>query len=240
VHAWGIFAINAVTYLFAVVAATLIPKIAVEPSGESPWQRVVAGFRIAHREPLVGRVLLTIALFSLLCLPFIGLMPVIAGVSLHIPTTGLAYGLLYGAFGMGAALGALGVGTVFGGVDQLRLARRSLVAFAVLLAGFAFLRDAAPAYPVVLVLGAAYFTTTTGMVTALQQHLDDAVRGRVMALWMMGFGGMVPIGLLVWGKVADVVAPRGHATASTLTAVLVMGAVTAAVMAVLDAPGSRT
>ena len=239
VHPWGIFVINAVTYLFVVVAALLVPRIPVKPTGESPVRRLVAGFSIARHDFLVRRVLMTVTLFSLVCLPFIGLMPVIAGVSLGLSTSGVAYGLLYGAFGLGAAFGALGVGTVFAAKDELRLARRSLGVFAVLIAAFAMLRSAAPAYPIVLLMGAAYFTSITGMISALQQHLDDAVRGRVMALWMMGFGGTVPIGLLAFGKAADLLAPSGHATPATLSAVLLTSAAAAGLMSLFDAVGSR-
>ena len=39
----------------------------------------------------------------------------------------------------------------------------------------------------------------TSLSTVLQQDLDDAVRGKVMALWIMGFGGTVPIGGLAGG-----------------------------------------
>jgi len=240
VHAWGIFAINSATYLFAVAAALAVPRRArPAPTGERGLQRLIGGFTVARRDRLVRRLLLTITMFSFLCLPFIGLMPVIAGVSFGLSTRGLPYGLLYACFGLGAAGGALAVGTVFASANRLRLARRGLVAFAVCLATFGLLRSAGPAYPVALLLGGSYFTVTTGMVTALQEHLDDAVRGRVMALWMMGFGGTVPLGLLWFGKVADVLSANGHATATTLTGVLVIGAVVALAMAALDVVGSR-
>lgn len=35
--------------------------------------------------------------------------------------------------------------------------------------------------------------------TVLQQDLNEAVRGKVMALWIMGFGGTVPFGGLLGG-----------------------------------------
>ncbi|MFI5040995.1 MAG: MFS transporter [Acidimicrobiales bacterium] len=240
VHPWGIFAINAGTYLFAVVAALAVPRMAPAPStGESWSTRLAGGITVARRDPFVRRLLVTITLFSFLSLPFIGLIPAIAGVSLGLSTRTLSYGLLYASFGLGAAAGALAVGTVFAGVDRLRLARRSLGAFAVLLGVFALLRSAGPAYPLIMMLGAAYFTTTTGMVSALQEHLDDAVRGRVMGLWMMGFGGTVPLGLLLFGKVADALSSTGRATAATLTVVLIIGAVVALAMALVDVVGSR-
>jgi hypothetical protein len=56
----------------------------------------------------------------------------------------------------------------------------------------------------------------------LQSHLDDSVRGRVMALWIMAFGGMVPIGVLLGGFVVEV---------SSITAVMLAGAVAAVLLA---------
>ena len=68
---------------------------------------------------------------------------------------------------------------------------------------FALLRDAAPAYPVIFGLGAVYFAVITSLSTVLQQDLDDSVRGKVMALWIMGFGGTVPIGGLLGGLISE-------------------------------------
>jgi MFS family permease len=64
------------------------------------------------------------------------------------------------------------------------------------------------------VVGLFYFTAVTSLSTRLQENLDDAVRGRVMALYMMGFGGTVPVGLLVGGQIAE---------ATSITAVVVAG-----------------
>ena len=68
-------------------------------------------------------------------------------------------------------------------------------------------------------VGFTYFATVTSLNTVLQEHLDDAVRGRVMSLWLMGFGGTVPFGLMAAGPVAE---------ATSITVVLLYGAVTAA------------
>ena len=62
----------------------------------------------------------------------------------------------------------------------------------------------------------------TALSTVLQSHLDHAVRGRVMALWIMGFGGTVPLGVFVGGWLVH---PIG------LTAVLMYGAVVALLLA---------
>ena len=70
----------------------------------------------------------------------------------------------------------------------------------------------------VFAVGLCYFAVVTSLSTILQAHLSDAVRGRVMAIWMMAFGGTVPIGVLVGGQVAE---------ATSITAVVLAGALVA-------------
>jgi predicted MFS family arabinose efflux permease len=55
------------------------------------------------------------------------------------------------------------------------------------------------------VVGAFYFAFITALNTTMQARLHDAVRGRVMALWIMGFGGTVALGNLLVGPVVDTV-----------------------------------
>ena len=149
-------------------------------------------------------------------------MPVVADHNLGIDPKSTEYGLLYAAFGLGAALGAVSVGTLFASRSKPMLVRVALVAFAGLLALFALERHASVAYPTVIVLGFAYFVVITSLSTVLQQHLDDAVRGRIMALWIMAFGGTVPIGVVLAGFVVD---PIG------ITTVLLVGAAVALALA---------
>jgi MFS family permease len=229
IHASGVFALNAATYLFAVAGALMIRGVAQRrPSGEEQGlRRLLGGVRVARHDQLVRTVLLTIAAISFFSLPFIGLMPVLAAQNLDLDVTGIAYGLLYACFGLGAATGAIAVGSVLVGIRRDRIIPIGLGAFAVMLAVFALLRDAAPAYPVVFLVGFFYFATVTTLSTRLQEHLDDAVRGRVMALYMMGFGGTIPLGLLAAGAIAS------H---TSVTTVVVAGAVVAAVLALIVRP----
>ncbi len=204
VHPSGIFAINAVTYLFAIGTLATVALPRPYPSqGEQGFRRLIGGFAVARRDRLVRRCLLTIVAISLFCLPFIGLLPVIAGRNLGLDVQGAGYGVLFACFGLGAAVGAISVGTVLVGRSKATAVRIGLALFGLCLAVFAILRDALPAYPVLFLVGLFYFATVTSLSTVLQSHLDENVRGRVMALWIMGFGGTVPIGLLIGGFVAD-------------------------------------
>jgi MFS family permease len=201
----AVFAVNGVTYLFAVAALLIARFPRIEDGGHElrGLTRLASGFRIAWHDRIIRRVLTTMASLSFFSLTFIGLMPVLAEDNLGMNVKSLSYGLLYAAFGTGAALGAVSIGTILVGRSKPAIIRWGLASFAVLLALFGIVRTPGLAYPVALVMGFAYFAVVTSLSTVLQEHLEDSVRGRVMALWIMAFGGTVPIGTLAFGPVAD-------------------------------------
>ncbi len=234
VGASWVFVGNAVTYLFIIGAlwGVRLPRAIVE-IGESRVQRLLGGIRAARRDRVVSRCLTTMVLFSFFCLPVAVLMPVLAHANLGLDEDSVAYGLLYAAFGLGAVVGALSIGTFLVERDLATLVRLGLAGYAVSLAAFGLVRQPGIAYPAAFLVGVCYFGTVTSLSTVLQQRLDDAVRGRVMALWIMAFGGTVPIGAIVAGPLSDLVG---------ITGVLLGGAVVAALLAVfarLAPPGAR-
>jgi MFS family permease len=228
VGASPVFAINALTYLAAVfsLVVTEYPRRVDSAITERGLARLMSGFRVASADRLVRLVLFVVFSFSFISLNFISFMSVLAVEHYGISPKSTGYGLLYACFGLGAACGAVSVGSVFARLSKAALVRPGLVAFAALLALFGTLRVSAASYPVAFVLGYAYFLVITSLSTVLQQHVENAVRGRVMALWIMGFGGAVGVGALAWGPVAH----------HSIGALLVIGAVWAAVLAVLCAP----
>jgi MFS family permease len=220
-----VFFLNAATYGFAIVAllAVTYPRHPAARSDESVLRRLGEGFRIARADPLVRRVLITLFTMSFFSLVFVGQMPSIAETNFDIRTRSVEYGALYAVFGLGAALGAVSVGTWFASFPKERLIRPAFLAFAAVLAAFAVVRVSWAAFVIAPLLGYAYFVVITSLSTVLQSHIEDAVRGRVIALWIMGFGGTVPLGVLVFGVVA-------HATSISL--VLLMGAFVAVLLAI--------
>ena len=218
--AW-IFAGNAVTYLFVVGALLMVTLPAVPGSGTgvakaSRWRELTAGITVARHDRVIGRSLVTVFVFSLLALAFIGQMPVVAAHNLGINLSNSPdYGILYACFGTGALAGAISIGTVFARTSKPLLVRVCLVGYSLSLCGFALERSPTPAYVNVAVVGAFYFAFITALNTTLQSRLDERVRGRVMALWMMGFGGTVGLGNLLIGPIVEAVG---------ITAVLLFGA----------------
>ncbi len=222
-----VFAINAVTYVFAVIGLlwAKYPARVGTPKGVAgpnrPEQRLLSGIRIARADPVIRYVLLTLFSFSFFSVTFVGILPLVAKYNLGIGETDVAYGLLYATFGLGAAAGALTVGSALAQRSKAALLRPGFIAFAISLALFAVVRNVAEAFVVVCVLGYMYFLVITCLSIILQKQLRDDERGRVMALWIMLFGGTVPLGVLVASPFAK----------SYATEVLLLGAAWAIVLA---------
>ncbi len=204
-----LFIINAATYLFVVVALVVThlpptPRIAHEAGA----RQFTAGLRLARDNPVNSRLLISLATFSLLSLPYVSLFPAVAKLNFGIGEKSAQYKWLYATWGLGACLGGLAIGTVFVSWDKRRLIRLGFAAFAVMLAAFALVREPIGAFSTGLFLGFAYFGTTTCMLTVIQSRLQDHERGRVLSLWFMAFGGTVPLAGLAFGPVIDAIGAR--------------------------------
>lgn len=219
----GVFFVNAATYLavIGVLLAVRLPEVERTTLRNQGLRQLLGGVAVARRDPLVRRILLLLATFSLVCLTFVGQMPVVAEDNYGFDVRSFAYGLLYALFGLGAMLGSISLGTIWSERSKAAMVRWALLFYAGFLALFALFTDPVAAFPLAFLVGFAYFVFITAMSTVLQHDLDDKVRGRVMALWLMGFGGTVPVGNLLAGPIIE---------ATSITAVMLVGAAVAVVL----------
>ncbi|MBX6389310.1 MAG: MFS transporter [Frankia sp.] len=185
-------------------------------------QALLGGVRAGQRNRVIGRGLVTVTVFSFVCLFFVNQLPVIAEENLSLEVTSSGYGFFYAAFGVGAVLGALANGTVLAGLTPAGITRWGMVAFAAALAAFAIARDAWLGSLFILLVGVTYLGVVTAMTSAVQLEVADSERGRVSTLWAMGYAGSVGVSNLVFGPLADAVGP---------TAVLLLGALVAVPLA---------
>jgi MFS family permease len=198
---WCFFA-NAVSYI-AVIAGLLAMRVAPAARPERPASalaHVAEGFRfVAHSRP-IRALLLLLGLVSLMGTPYAVLMPILADQRFHAGAEGL--GILMGAAGVGALIGAL------------RLARRTTlrgygrsIAVAAMILGtslvaFSFVQQLWLALALLMPVGYAMMTQMAASNTLIQSMVPDALRGRVMAMYSMMFMGMAPVGALLAGALA--------------------------------------
>jgi MFS family permease len=205
-----LFLVNAATYLFLIVPLLMsvrLPQVASQ-STDQGWRKLTSGFRIVRHRRVLARSISTMFMFSLVCLPYVGLFPSVARLNFGLDPEGGEYKLLYIVWGLGAFLGALAVGTWLAHRDTRRLIPFGLLLFAVCLGVFSLLGTWWVALPFACALGFVYFMTATALSSVMQRNLADHERAQAMPLWFMSFGGTVPVGNLIAGPIMDAVGAR--------------------------------
>ena len=112
-------------------------------------------------------------------------------------------GQLAGAFGLGAALGYVAYSGASRGRPQQSVTQVGLVLMTAGTAGLAFAGSAAVALVLFGVVGSGFMIALTGATTLIQERVPPLLRGRVMALWFMGFIGSRPLAAALDGWLAD-------------------------------------
>lgn len=196
------FALNAVSYL-AVLASLAAMRLdeSLEPSSDTPLERLRQGFAYAWHTPPLRGLLATCGLVALSIAPVMTLAPMFAGDIFQRGPDGL--GLLTSAMGLGAIAGTLSLARRTASAGLPRVVFFSAATLSVTLTLFAI----SPRFNLSLALmpfiGMAIMRHNASTNTTIQLAIPDHLRGRVMAFYSMMVIGMFPIGSLLAGLLAN-------------------------------------
>ena len=199
---WCFFA-NGLSYL-AVLAGLLAMRLEVRPRSPragSPLAHVVEGFGFVARTAPIRDLLGLLGLISLMGTPYAVLMPIFADQILHGGAKEL--GLLMGASGLGALLGALVLASRRGVRGLGRWVSRAAAGFGVSLIAFSLSRRFWLSEALLVPVGFSMMVEMAASNTLIQAMVPDRLRGRVMAVYSMMFMGMAPFGALLAGALAQ-------------------------------------
>jgi hypothetical protein len=132
--------------------------------------------------------------------------------------------------GFGALVGALVIASLPATIRRNRAIPFTLMAFATFVVGFSLMRAEWSMAIFSTLAGAALMATNSLALTSIQSAVPGHLRGRVMALFVMAFVGIMPFSALIFGPLGQLIGPS--------TAVLGAGVVLLAWGALLAArPG---
>jgi MFS family permease len=201
-----VFVVNGVSFIFVIWALAVIrpsQEKHVSADGESAFGKLIAGFSYAKQHPHVAMHLLTAVMLTIFGMPFMTLLPVLAAETLKLGSAG--YSSLMGFNGMGALVGALAVASLPRSVRRERIIRYALFAMALGIFALAFSRTYVITAVMLVLLGAAFLACVSSINTNLQTAVPNQLRGRVMALFVLSFMGMMPFGSLAFGALGDLI-----------------------------------
>ena len=204
--AWGAaicFAINGLSFIAVIIALLLMrsPQIKTEDGESGMLDEMRAGFRfVAHRPKLIVLTFLAFA-GTFIGMPLVTLLPVVAKSIFAVGAKGYAW--MMTTYGVGSVCGALLIAATAHAAKKGKLALSLQLVFACLLVIFAFSRSLPLSLALLFLSGMCVVGVISLYSSLVQLTTSDAMRGRVMSIFMLAFRGGMPLGSLVAGYVAQ-------------------------------------
>jgi MFS family permease len=197
------FGINALTYGF-VIAALLIVRRTLSVPERQPTSMATAiglGLRYARFTPVFRRLLALVSIFAVTSSVVQAALP---GHTVALGGDELSLGLLLGAMGAGALLGAIIRQQFF---DRFRkhAPMLTITLFGLSGIGVGLSPDTTVAGAFMFLSGIFWVLTLTNLNATAQLMAPAWIRGRAMSLYSLAFGGILPLGAIVAGILADAV-----------------------------------
>lgn len=207
-----IVAVAGAAVTFASTSASYVPMFVVMllwrrnpvPSRLPPERMdraVSAGIRYVRHSPRIRVVLTRTFVFGFGGGALSALMPLVARDLLH--GTAQIFGLLLGAFGVGAVAGAIALDRLRNALSSEAVISLSALGLAAATAATAFSRDALLTGLVLVIAGAAWMIALTLCNVLIQTSAPRWVSGRLLAAYQTAIAGGVAAGSWCWGRAAQ-------------------------------------
>ncbi|MEP6992789.1 MAG: MFS transporter [bacterium] len=200
------FLLNAASFITVLIGLFMIhlPEWVARDTPDSPWEGVLEALRYMRDTPKVRALMTMVTVYSILGVPVLALMPVVARDMFGLGAAG--YGLLMSCLGLGGLAGALALAGAGYRVSRVRLLIGASMAWPVLLLAFSFTRVPWMGYVLLLACGCTMILNGAISNGLLQTIVPDALRGRMMAAYGLVVVGLAQVvGAFVAGSVAHVI-----------------------------------
>jgi MFS family permease len=198
------FAVNAVLYL-PLMAVLFLWNRTHEPS-RLPRERlnraIVSGVRYIANSPSIRIVLIRTLVTGLIGGSVSALMPLVARDLLH--GGAQTYGIMLGAFGMGAVFGALNIGEVRRRMSGEAAVRACAISMAGAIASVALSTNAILTAIALVLAGAVWMLAVALFNIGVQLSAPRWVAGRSLAAFQASIAGGIALGSWGWGHLTDI------------------------------------
>ena len=212
------FYLNAASFLAVIAGLAMmrLPDAPVRKSEARTFRGVAAeaaeGLAYVRRNPELLYPLLLLAVVNVFVINFSVMIPLFATQRLGQDATG--YGLLMTSLGLGSFLGALRIAATSRKGPSRVVLFGGAAGTSVLVAVAGFQTVYAVACAVLVAVGFFTISFVTTVNTTVQLATEDRMRGRVMSLYTLVFGGFTPFGSLYAGKFTELAGVTGCMAAS--------------------------
>ncbi len=199
----GAFFINGTSFLAVLFALFLMDAALIRRTGgdRDSTRDLLGGVRYIREHRLSSAVVLLISLSALLAMPYYVVIPIFAKEVLGRGAQG--YGVLMSSAGVGAVAGSLFSASSYVRERKGGTVTAGSLAFPFFLVAFAFARGYITACLLLVAVGFAFVLQNAPANSLLQELVPDHLRGRVMAIYVSLFLGLMRVGSLLIGSLAS-------------------------------------
>jgi predicted MFS family arabinose efflux permease len=224
--AWGIaapFWVNAISNVGSIVALWSWKSPKPRPSrlpAEHVMNAIRVGLRHAHNNRRLRASLVRVAAFFFFASCYWALLPLVARTQISGHAT--LYGVLLGAIGASAILGAFALPSLKSMLGPNRLVAAGSIGTAAAMALFGMAHSASAALAASVIAGTSWICVVSTLNVSAQIALPEWVRGRGLAIYVTVMSAALTIGSIVWGQLARLSGvPMAHfiAAAGALVAI---------------------
>jgi MFS family permease len=204
------FGVNAVSYLGVLAALLRMDPNAMQPISRaqqpaSMRSSLAEGIRYAIRTPTVLWPLVLLGGIGMFGMNFQTLLPLFARFTLDLDADG--FGALFAAMGLGSLIGSLSLAFIGSRRPLVGMIIGGGISFVTFETFLGLSRSPLVAFPLIVFVGLSSMLMINTINVIVQRSVPDALRGRVMALYVTVFAGSTPIGGLFAGSVAQAWGP---------------------------------
>jgi len=213
------FALNALLYL-PLLAVLFLWRRTHEPSRlprEKLNRAMVSGVRYITNSPPIKIVLTRTFVIGLIGGSLSALMPLVARDLLH--GGAQTYGIILGAFGMGAVIGALNIGEIRKRLSGESAIRACTISMAGAIAAVALSREPVLTSAALVIAGSVWMLAVALFNIGVQLSAPRWVAGRSLAAFQASISGGIAVGSWGWGRLTDA---YGVETALLVSAALML------------------
>ena len=199
------FTVNGISFL-AVIAALLMMHLQPLPPRAhtgTAFQDLKAGLRYVASHDIIRVLIAVAAVSTVFGLSYATLLPAWSVEVLH--GGAATNGFLQSARGLGSLAGALLIASLGRFQFKGKLLTLGTFMLPILLMVWAAIGWIPLSLLVMVGIGVATMLVVNMCNTLVQSHVSDDLRGRVMSVFTLGFFGMMPVGALFYGAMAEAI-----------------------------------
>ncbi|MFB6456123.1 MFS transporter [Chitinophaga sp. Hz27] len=202
------FGLNFISYIPVLISLFMmkLDTPVIKKADTSIWTELREGFHYISHDKDLSSLLMMLSVSSMFVIPFNTLMPIFAKDVFN--GTAKTFSWFESAAGLGSIISAMYMANLKAGKDMVKILVTSSLIFSLSLMLLAYSGWLPLALVFMVLSGVGMMAQTSAINTYIQTHAIPAMRARAISYYIMAYQGIIPIGSLLAGVMANVAGPK--------------------------------